>query len=70
MELRNKIREFRFRNQEMTQQQLADLLGVSRQTILAIEKGKFNPSTRLSLRMARAFHTTVEEIFSLEESHP
>jgi len=54
----------------MTQQQLADMLGVSRQTILAIEKGKFNPSTRLSLQMARVFHTTVEEIFSLEDSQP
>ena len=53
---------------DITQQDLADALGVSRQTIYSIESGKFNPSTTLALRIARYFHTTVEEIFFLEES--
>lgn len=52
----------------MTQQDLAEALRVSRQTIHAIETGKFNPSTLLALRMARLLQTSVEEIFFLEES--
>lgn len=52
----------------MTQQQLADAAGVSRQTINAIESGKFVPSTLLSLKMARIFGKRVEELFILEES--
>jgi len=67
MELQNRVREFRFKNHEMTQQTLADLLGVSRQTILAIEKGKFNPSTKLSLQIAQVFRVKVEDIFFLED---
>jgi putative transcriptional regulator len=51
----------------MTQQQLAEAAGVSRQTINAIESGKFVPSTVLALKMARIFGKPVEEIFSLEE---
>lgn len=51
----------------MTQQQLADAAGVSRQTVNAIESGKFVPSTLLSLKMARIFGKTVEELFELEE---
>lgn len=51
----------------MTQQQLADAVGVSRQTINAIESGKFVPSTVLALKIARTFEKQVEEIFSLEE---
>ena len=51
----------------MTQQQLADQTGVSRQTINAIESGKFVPSTVVALKIARAFERPVEEIFSLEE---
>lgn len=54
-------------NDEMTQQQLAKEVGVSRQTIIAIEKGKFNPSVRLALNIAKVFKTNVEEIFYLEE---
>ncbi len=52
----------------MTQQQLADILGVSRQTIHAIENGIFVPSTLLALKIARQFNKTVEEIFQLEEN--
>ena len=51
----------------MTQQQLADAVDVSRQTINAIESGKFVPSTVLALKIARTFEKQVEEIFSLEE---
>lgn len=65
-ELRNKLRLFRFMNGEMTQQELADKLGVTRQTIHAIEKGKFNPSTKLALQIAKAFGVSLEEIFYLE----
>lgn len=50
-----------------TQQDLADRLSVSRQTIIAIESGKFNPSTQLSLKMARLFGLHVEDLFELEE---
>ncbi|MCK4653320.1 MAG: helix-turn-helix transcriptional regulator [Candidatus Cloacimonetes bacterium] len=64
--MKNKLRQFRFMNDEMTQQQLAKEVGVSRQTIIAIEKGKFNPSVRLALNIAKVFKTNVEEIFYLE----
>lgn len=51
----------------MTQQELADKVGVSRQTILAIEKGAFNPSVKLALKMARVFRVTVDDLFLLDE---
>ena len=51
----------------MTQAELADKLGVSRQTINSIEKGKFNPSTLLSLKIAHVFNEKIDNIFSLEE---
>ena len=53
--------------QRMTQQELADKVGVSRQTINAIESGKFVPSTVLALKIAHTFEKPVEEIFSLED---
>ena len=53
---------------DMTQQDLADALEVRRQTINAIEKGKFNPSTILALKISNLFEKSVNEIFSLEES--
>lgn len=52
---------------DLTQQQLAGLAGCSRQTINSIEKGKFNPSIELVLKLARALKVSVEEIFSLGE---
>ena len=52
----------------MTQQELADKTGVTRQTIVAIEQGKFNPSTLLALKMARVFGVTIEALFELEET--
>ena len=54
--------------ERMTQQQLADAVGVSRQTINAIEAGKFIPSTLLALKIARLFRQPVESIFELEAS--
>lgn len=53
---------------DMTQQDLADALEVSRQTVNAIEKGKFNPSTILALKISELFKKSVNEIFTLEES--
>ena len=64
--MNNKIRVARA-EVRMTKQQLADAAGVSRQTINAIESGKFVPSTVLALKMARIFGKQVEEIFQLED---
>lgn len=64
--MNNKIRVARA-EVRMTQQQLADAVCVSRQTINAIESGKFVPSTVLALKIARTFEKPVEEIFSLDE---
>ena len=64
--MKNNIRVARA-ERRMTQQQLADVVDVSRQTINAIESGKFVPSTVLALKIARTFEKQVEEIFSLEE---
>lgn len=64
--MNNKIRVARA-ERRMTQQELAEAVDVSRQTINAIESGKFVPSTVLALKIARIFGKQVEEIFSLEE---
>ena len=64
--MKNTIRVARA-EQRMTQQELADKVGVSRQTINAIESGKFVPSTGLALKIAHTFEKSVEEIFSLED---
>jgi len=53
----------------MTQQQLAEKVGVTRQTIVAIEKGKYSPSLDLAFRLARAFDVPLEEVFFLEETN-
>ena len=63
MKLGNHLRRCRFDNNEMSQQKLADAIGVTRQTIFSIEKGKFVPSTLLALKIARFFEKSVEEIF-------
>jgi putative transcriptional regulator len=62
----NNIRKLRFFHDEMTQQQLAELAGVSRQTIIAIESGKYLPSLELAFRIAAAFQVNVNEVFSYE----
>jgi putative transcriptional regulator len=64
----NRVRYFRFMSGEMSQAELADKVGVSRQTIVAVEKGNYNPSVELALRLAKVLATTVEELFTLEEA--
>ena len=59
----NHIRKLRFTHNEMTQQQLADKVGVTRQTIVALEKGNYSPSLELAFRIARAFNLPLEEVF-------
>ena len=63
-EVTNNIRRLRFENGEMTQQQLADAAGVTRQTILAIEGGKYSPSLTLAFKIARTFGVKVEDVFA------
>ena len=65
--LTNQIRKYRFGNNEMTQKELASQVGVTRQTIIALEAGKYFPSLLLALRISRAFAVSVEEVFQLEE---
>lgn len=65
--MKNNLRVERARVR-MTQQELADKTGVTRQTIVAIEQGKFNPSTVLALKMARVFGVTIETLFEFEET--
>ena len=66
--MKNKIKQYRFLNNQLTQQKLAEAVGVTRQTIIAIEKGSFNPSVRLALKIARVLNARVEELFELEET--
>lgn len=61
--LTNEIRRLRFENGEMTQAELAERAGVTRQTIIAIEAGKYNPSLELAFKIARAFGKGIEEVF-------
>ena len=63
MKLGNNIRRCRFDHNEMSQQDLADAMGVTRQTIFSIEKGKFVPSALLALRIAHFFNKSFEEVF-------
>jgi putative transcriptional regulator len=60
----NSIRKLRFNQGEMTQDELAKKVGVTRQTIIAIESAKYSPSLELAFRIARVFGLTVEEVFS------
>jgi putative transcriptional regulator len=62
----NNIRKLRFFNDEMTQQQLAEKVGVTRQTIIAMEKGRYSPSLELAFRIALVFEVSLEEVFSYE----
>jgi len=65
--VKNNIRKLRFNHDEMTQQQLADKVGVTRQTVVAIEKGDYSPSLELAFRIARVFNSPLEEVFSFED---
>ncbi|MGM8366306.1 helix-turn-helix transcriptional regulator [Virgibacillus sp. W0181] len=64
--MRNRIRELRS-EKKMTQEHLSKLVGVSRQSIVAIEKGKYNPSLELAFKIAQQFHCTIEEVFVFKE---
>jgi len=66
--LENKVKLARVAKGDLTQQELADKVGCSRQTIHSIESGKFVPSVELALRLARELNVKVEELFFLEES--
>ena len=66
MALPTKIREYR-EKQGLTQSELADLVGVRRETIVNLERGRYNPSLKLAMDIAKVFHVTVEEIFSYTE---
>lgn len=66
----NHVRRLRFDNGEMTQQQLAERVGVTRQTIIAIEAGKYAPSLPLAFRIARTFGVSIEGVFQYESDNP
>lgn len=59
----NRLRELRFHSQEMTQAELAAKVGVTRQTIIAIEQGKYSPSLEVAFQIARVFGVPLEEAF-------
>ena len=63
MKLGNNIRRCRFDHDEMSQQDLANVIGVTRQTIFSIEKSKFVPSALLALKIAKYFNKSFEDIF-------
>jgi len=65
--LKNRVRHYRFLAGEMTQRDLAEQTGVSRQTIVAVETRRFRPSVELALRMADALGVTVEDLFQLSD---
>ncbi len=68
--LTNQVRRLRFENGELTQQQLADRVGVTRQTIIAIESGKYAPSLPLAFKIAQTFGVSIENVFQYEDEKP
>lgn len=68
--IRNNIRTLRFHHGEMTQQQLAEKVGVTRQTIIAMEQDKYSPSLELAFRIALVFKVPLEEVFSYQPEEP
>ncbi len=65
--INNQIRRLRFDHGEMTQEELAQRAGCTRQTIIALEQGKYVPSIELAFKIARAFGVALEEVFQYEE---
>lgn len=65
--VQNRIRRLRFDHGEMTQQLLADRVGVTRQTVNAIELGKYSPSLEVAFRIARVFGVPLEDVFQFQE---
>lgn len=66
-DLKNQIRKLRLENGDITQQQLADKVGVTRQTIIAIEAGNYSPSLTLAFEIAKAFNVNIEDVFQYED---
>jgi putative transcriptional regulator len=64
--IQNNVRMLRFHQNEMTQADLASLIGVSRQTVVAIEKGQYSPSLELAFKISEVFDKPIEEIFYIE----
>jgi putative transcriptional regulator len=64
--IQNHIRRLRFDRDEMTQQELAERAGCTRQTIIAVEQGKYVPSLELAFKIARAFGVKLEDVFQYE----
>ncbi|WP_272906903.1 helix-turn-helix transcriptional regulator [Hyphobacterium sp. SN044] len=64
----NQIRTLRFHSEEMTQAELAKRVGVTRQTIIAIEQGKYSPSLEVAFQIARVFRVPLEEVFQYPEA--
>jgi putative transcriptional regulator len=69
-EISNRIRRLRFDHDEMTQQELAEHVGCTRQTIIALEQRKYVPSLKLAFRVARVFGVAIEEVFEFIEPQP
>ncbi len=65
--IQNHVRTLRFMNSEITQADLAKKIGVSRQTVVAIEKGQYSPSLELAFRIAEVFDKDIEEVFYVEK---
>jgi putative transcriptional regulator len=68
--LTNQIRKLRFEHGEMTQQAVAERVGVTRQTIIALEAGKYVPSLLLAFRLARVFGVSIEGVFQYQDGIP
>ena len=66
--IENRIRKLRFDHDEMTQEELANRAGCTRQTIIALEQGRYVPSIELSFKIARVFGVSLEEVFQYEEA--
>jgi putative transcriptional regulator len=66
--IKNRIRRLRFDHDEMTQEELANRAGCTRQTIIALEQGRYVPSIELSFKIARVFGVSLEEVFQYEEA--
>jgi putative transcriptional regulator len=64
IDINNNVRTHRFMNGEITQEELAKKVGVTRQTIVAIEKGKYSPSLELAFKLSRVFNVKIEDIFT------
>jgi len=67
--VRNHVRRYRRQLHDMTQEELAEGVGVTRQTIASIERGRYNPSVGLAIRLARVLGSTVEALFEIDDEH-